>query len=63
MKYAGIDKKCTDCSYDKNGNIDILCGPCEEEGIRQRIKWWQDGKRKLKEKNNRKKGSLINDRK
>ena len=40
---------CENCTYDKNGKIDTLCGPCEEEGIRQRIQWWQEGKRKLKE--------------
>ena len=39
---------CEDCSYDKNGILEKLCGPCEEEAIRQRINWWQEGKRKLK---------------
>ena len=54
-----MSKKCKDCSYTKDGNLDTLCGPCEEDAIRQRIKWWQEGKRKLKEKNlekNNKKG-------
>lgn len=43
--------KCTTCSYDKKGYIIKVCGPCEEEAIRQRINWWQEGKKKLKEKN------------
>lgn len=41
---------CENCSYDKNGTITTLCGPCEEDAIRQRINWWQEGKRKLNEK-------------
>ena len=42
--------KCKDCTYDERGILIHTCGPCEEEGIKERIKWWQDGKRKLKEK-------------
>ena len=41
---------CPTCSYDEKGNLIKVCGPCEEEAIRQRINWWQEGKRKLKEK-------------
>ena len=43
--------ECTTCSYDEKGYIIKVCGPCEEEAIRQRINWWQEGKKKLKEKN------------
>ena len=39
---------CENCSYDKNGNFEKLCGPCEENAIKERIEWWQEGKRKLK---------------
>ena len=42
--------KCEDCTYDERGRLIHTCGPCEEEAIKARIKWWQDGKRKLKEK-------------
>ena len=41
---------CENCSYDKNGNFEKLCGPCEENAIKERIDWWQEGKRKLNEK-------------
>ena len=39
---------CENCSYDKNGNFEKLCGPCEENAIKERIDWWQEGKIKLK---------------
>ena len=42
--------KCKDCTYDEHGRLTHTSGPCEEEAIKARIKWWQDGKRKLKEK-------------
>ena len=42
--------KCEDCTYDERGRLTHTCGPCEEEAIKARIQWWQDGKRKLKEK-------------
>ena len=42
--------KCQDCTYDERGRLTHTCGPCEEEAIKARIQWWQDGKRKLKEK-------------
>jgi len=42
--------KCKDCTYDERGKLTHTCGPCEEEAIKARIQWWQDGKRKLKEK-------------
>ena len=45
-----MEKKCEDCSYTKDGKIETLCGPCEEDAIRERIKWWQEGKKRLKEK-------------
>jgi len=50
MKYTEKDKNCKDCRYDDRGRLETLCGPCEEEGIRQRINWWQEGKRKLNDK-------------
>ena len=39
---------CENCSYDKDGKFEKLCGPCEEDAIKERINWWQEGKRKLK---------------
>ncbi len=42
--------KCKDCTYDERGILIHTCGPCEEEAIKARIQWWQDGKKKLKEK-------------
>ena len=39
---------CENCSYDKNGNFEKLCGPCEENAKKERIDWWQEGKRKIK---------------
>ena len=42
--------KCEDCTYDERGRLTHTCGPCEEEAFKERIQWWQDGKRKLKEK-------------
>ena len=39
---------CENCSYDKDGKFEKLCGPCEEDAIKERIDWWQEGKRKLK---------------
>ena len=41
---------CKDCSYDDRGRLDVLCGPCEERAIQERIRWWQDGKRSLRER-------------
>ena len=49
-----MSDKCQFCSYDKNVRVLHLCGFCEEEAIRQRIKWWQEGKKKLNEKDNEK---------
>ena len=46
--------ECDDCSYDKDGRLTKMCGPCEEKAIQQRIHWWQEGKRRLKEKNEKK---------
>ena len=40
--------KCQTCSYDDRGKIIKVCGFCEEEAIKQRIAWWQKGKRDLK---------------
>ena len=42
--------KCEDCTYDERGRLIHTCGHCEEKAIKARIQWWQDGKRKLKEK-------------
>ena len=50
LLYNGIEsKQCPDCSY-TDGKLDKLCGPCEENAIKERIKWWQDGKKRLQEK-------------
>ena len=42
--------KCEDCTYDERGRLTHTCGPCEEEAIKARIQWWQDGKRSLRER-------------
>ena len=42
--------KCKDCTYDERGRLIHTCGLCEEKAIKERIQWWQDGKKKLKEK-------------
>ena len=42
--------QCKDCVYDRNGKLVKNCGPCEERLIAERIKWWQDGKLKLKQR-------------
>ena len=34
----------------EKGVVTKLCGPCEEEAIKARIQWWQDGKRSLRER-------------
>jgi len=44
------NNKCENCSYDSYDRLVHLCGYCEEEAIKERIKWWQDGKRKLNER-------------
>ena len=50
LLYNGIEsKQCPDCSY-TDGKLDKLCGPCEENAIKERIKWWQDGKKRLQKK-------------
>ena len=49
-----MSDKCQDCTYDKRGRLIHTCGPCEEDGIKERTKWWQEGKKKLNEKNNEK---------
>ena len=46
--------KCKDCVYGTNGIIIRVCGPCEENAIKDRIQWWQDGKKKLKEREKKK---------
>ena len=40
--------QCDDCSYDDEGQLIHVCGPCEEEAIRRRISWWQEGKKHLR---------------
>ncbi len=42
--------QCDDCSYDDEGQLIHVCGPCEEEAIRRRISWWQEGKKLLKDR-------------
>ena len=42
--------QCKDCVYGKDGKLIKNCGPCEESAIAERIKWWQDGKEKLRNK-------------
>ena len=42
--------KCEDCVTDERGIVIKLCGPCEERSIEDRIRWWQDGKRSLRER-------------
>ena len=42
--------QCEDCSYDDEGQLIHVCGPCEEEAIRRRISWWQEGKKLLKDR-------------
>ena len=42
--------KCDSCSYDDRGRLEKLCGPCEEQQIQDRIRWWQDGKAALRER-------------
>jgi len=42
--------QCKDCVYDEYGKLTRYCGSCEEKNISERIKWWQDGKKKLRER-------------
>ncbi len=42
--------RCSTCTYNKFGLLVHQCGFCEEKGIRERITWWQTGKKKLKER-------------
>ena len=42
--------KCKDCTYDERDRLTHTCGHCEEKAIKARIQWWQDGKKKLKER-------------
>lgn len=49
-----MSDKCQDCAYDKRGRLIHTCGPCEEDAIKERTKWWQEGKKKLNEKDNEK---------
>ena len=41
---------CKDCTYDRLNRLTHMCGLCEEKAIQERIKWWQEGKQKLREK-------------
>ena len=43
------NKPCPSCVYENNKFIKF-CGFCEEKNISERIKWWQDGKKKLRSK-------------
>jgi hypothetical protein len=47
------NKPCPFCSYDANNKIEKLCGFCEAKAINDRVKWWQEGKKKLKDRNGR----------
>ena len=40
--------QCDDCSYDEKGQLVYECGPCQAKSIEVRIKWWQEGKKYLK---------------
>lgn len=42
--------QCDDCSYDDEGQLIHVCGPCQAKAIEQRIKWWQEGKKLLKDR-------------
>jgi len=42
--------RCPTCTYSKLGLLIHVCGFCEEKGIKDRITWWQEGKKKLKER-------------
>ena len=41
---------CENCVTDKRGKVVQECGPCEEQAIQDRIRWWQDGKAALRER-------------
>ena len=43
------NQNCPSCVYE-NGKFIKYCGFCEEKSISARIKWWQDGKKKLRSK-------------
>ena len=43
-------KPCPFGSYLANNKVEKLCGA---EAINERVKWWQEGKKKLKERNGR----------
>ena len=34
-----------------NNELEKLCGLCEAKAISERVKWWQDGKKELKKRN------------
>ena len=42
--------QCDDCKYNANGSVIYECGPCQAKAIEQRIKWWQEGKKLLKDR-------------
>ena len=41
---------CPSCTYNKNNALVTLWGLCEAEGIAERVRWWQEGKKKLQKK-------------
>ncbi len=40
--------QCSDCSYNEKGQLINECGLCQAKAIETRIKWWQEGKKNLK---------------
>tara|TARA_B100000900_G_scaffold346620_1_gene311471 strand:+ start:76 stop:252 length:177 start_codon:yes stop_codon:yes gene_type:complete len=52
LQAVGVEKvlQCKDCSYDISNRLIKECGLCEEKAIAERIKWWQEGKTKLKQR-------------
>ena len=52
QQVADVEKalRCSDCSYNEKGQLVYECGPCQAKAIEQGIKWWQEGKNKLKKR-------------
>jgi len=41
---------CHSCIYNKDSILVKLCGLCEAKAIAERVRWWQEGKEKLKKR-------------